>query len=192
MYILSTKLKGLKIILKTWNKEVFGNIHSRVKEALFQVERLQQRITNEGHSDNLMIQEDQAQKVLLLALAAEEEFWKEKSRVNWQVSGDRNTSYFHNIAKIRYATKSMSMLRQGENTLLDRQKIENHVLDYFTMLYASDNVTQPSSLIDSVIPKLVSEEDNSMLSKIPLEEEIKGVVFDMNGEGAPGPDGFGG
>ncbi|XP_019431934.1 PREDICTED: uncharacterized protein LOC109339025 [Lupinus angustifolius] len=192
MYILSTKLKGLKAILNCWNKEVFGNIHSRVKEALSKVERFQQRITNEGHYDNLMTQEDQAQNELMVALAAEEEFWKEKSRLNWQISGDRNTSYFHNIAKIRYATKSMCMLRQGENTLLDRQEIEHHVLDYFTTLYASDNVTQPSHLIDSVIPKLVSEEDNSMLSKIPLEEEIKGAVFAMNGEGAPGPDGFGG
>ncbi|XP_019451876.1 PREDICTED: uncharacterized protein LOC109353976 [Lupinus angustifolius] len=158
MYILSKKLKDLKVILKFWIKEVFGNIHLRVNEALSQ---------------------------------AEEEFWKEKSRLNWQTSGDRNTSYFHNIAKIRYATKPMCILRHGDDTLLDRQDIDSHVLEYFTNLYASENETQPSNLIDSVIPNLVSEEDNIMLSKIPLEDEIKAVVFAMNGEGAPGPDGFG-
>ncbi|XP_019435162.1 PREDICTED: uncharacterized protein LOC109341675 [Lupinus angustifolius] len=182
----------LEAILKVWNKDVFGNIHIRVKEAFSQVESLQYRITNEGQSDTLMAQEDQAKKDLLITLIAEEELWKEKSRLNWQINGDRNTNYFHNIAKIMYATKSMCILRQGEETLLDRQDIDNHVMDYFTNLYAFENVTQPSNLIDSMTPKLVSEEDNTMLSKIPLEDEIKDVVFAMNGEGAPGPDGFGG
>ncbi|KAE9614613.1 putative RNA-directed DNA polymerase [Lupinus albus] len=31
-----------------------------------------------------------------------------------------------------------------------------------------------------------------MLSSIPFDVEVKSVVFAMNGEGAPGPDGFGG
>ncbi|XP_019435225.1 PREDICTED: uncharacterized protein LOC109341721 [Lupinus angustifolius] len=192
MFILASKLKGLKNILKVWNKEVFGNIHIRVKEAFKNLEDLQLRITNEGQSDTLMTQEDQAQKNLLGALISEEEFWKEKSRLNWKIRGDRNTAFFHNIAKIRYATKSMCILRQGEETLLHRQEIDNHVLSYFTNLYASENVTQPSNLIDYVIPKLVTQEDNNMLSRIPLDDEIRDAVFAMNGEGAPSPDGFGG
>ncbi|XP_019430036.1 PREDICTED: uncharacterized protein LOC109337512 [Lupinus angustifolius] len=192
MYILASKLKGLKAILKVWNNEVFGNIHIRVKEAFKNLEDLQLRITNEGQSDTLMIQEDQAQKHLLGALIAKEEFWKEKSRLNWKIRGDRNTAFFHNIAKIRYATKSMCILRHGEETLLHRQEIDNHVLSYFINLYASENVTQPSNLIDYVIPKLVTQEENTMLSRIPLEDEIRDAVFAKNGEGAPGPDGFGG
>ncbi|XP_019430691.1 PREDICTED: uncharacterized protein LOC109338019, partial [Lupinus angustifolius] len=203
MFILTNKLKGLKSILKVWNKEVFGNIHIRVKEAFKNLEDLQLRITNEGQSDTLMNQEDQAQQNLLGALIAEEEFWKEKSRLQWQISGDRNTAFFHNIAKIsgdrntaffhniakiRYATKSMCILRQGDETLLHTQEIDNHVLSYFTNLYASKNITQPSNLIECVIPKLVTQDDNNMLSRIPLDDEIRAAV----GEGAPGPDGFGG
>ncbi|XP_019427155.1 PREDICTED: uncharacterized protein LOC109335475 [Lupinus angustifolius] len=74
MYILASKLKGLKAILKVWNKDVFGNIHIRVKEAFSQLEGLQLRIINEGQSDTLMTQEDQAQKDLMVALITEEEF----------------------------------------------------------------------------------------------------------------------
>ncbi|XP_019450635.1 PREDICTED: uncharacterized protein LOC109352905 [Lupinus angustifolius] len=177
MFILASKLKGLKTILKDWKKEFFGNIHIRVKEASKNMEDLQLRITNEGQSDTLMTQEDQAQKNLLGALISEEEFWKEKSRLNWKIRGDRNTAFFHNIAKIRYATKSMCILRQGEETLLHRQEIDNHVLSYFTNLYASENVTQPSNLIDYVIPKLVTQEDNNMLSRIPLDDEIRDAEF---------------
>ncbi|XP_019427157.1 PREDICTED: uncharacterized protein LOC109335477 [Lupinus angustifolius] len=168
MYVLSKKLKGLKAILKIWNKEVFGNIHFRVKNALDLVELIQQKLSTEGQSDLLLAQEEQAQKDLLVALNSEEEFWKEKSRLNWQISGDRNTSYFHKIAKIRAC------------------------VDYFTNLYASENEIHPSSLISQVIPQLVSEDDNNMLSSIPLNDEIRNAVFAMNGEGAPGLDGFGG
>ncbi|XP_019418539.1 PREDICTED: uncharacterized protein LOC109329320 [Lupinus angustifolius] len=185
MWLNHESLRG--VIETYWANRVVG-----VKEAFSQLEGLQLRITNEGQSDTLMAQEDQAQKDLLVALIAEEEFWKEKSRLNWQTSCDRNTAYFPNIAKIRYGTKFMCILRQGEETLLQRQDIDNHVLDSFTNLYASENVTQPSNLIDYVITKFVTVEENNMLSKIPLEDEIRDAVFAMNGEGAPGPDGFGG
>ncbi|XP_019432112.1 PREDICTED: uncharacterized protein LOC109339158 [Lupinus angustifolius] len=181
MYVLSKKLKGLKAIRKLWNKEVFGNIHLKVKDALSSVELIQQKITIKGQNDILLTQEEQAQKDLMIALHSEEEFWREKSRLNWQIIGDRNISYFHKIAKIRYATKSMCMLRNCETTLLAKQDIKNHVLDYFANLYASENETHPSNIINSVIPHLVFEEDNAMLSTIPLKDEIKATVFVMNG-----------
>lgn len=35
-----------------------------------------------------------AQNDLEVALNLEEEFWKEKSRLNWHLSGDMNTDFF--------------------------------------------------------------------------------------------------
>ncbi|KAF1877299.1 hypothetical protein Lal_00012070, partial [Lupinus albus] len=62
---------------------------------------------------------------------------------------------------------------------------------YFTDLYVSPNDVGPNQLIQSIFPSLVFDEDNTMLTKHPTMDEIKIVVFDMNGEGAPDPDGFG-
>lgn len=45
-------------------------------------------------------------------------------------------------------------------------------------------------LIKDSIPNLISQEDNQMLTKIPTDLEINDVVFNMNIDGAPGPDGF--
>ena len=44
--------------------------------------------------------------------------------------------------------------------------------------------------IGSYILKLVFSEKNMMLIKCPNILEIKTVVFNLNGNGAPGPDGF--
>ncbi|KAF1898180.1 hypothetical protein Lal_00032945 [Lupinus albus] len=107
------------------------------------------------------------------------------------IGGDRNTSFFNKVTKIRQASKALSTLRDGDNILSTQEEIAQHVLAYFTDLYVSPNDACPNHLIQLVIPSLVSNEDNTMLTKHPTIEEIKNVVFDMNGEGVPGPDGFG-
>ncbi|MCI08111.1 RNA-directed DNA polymerase (Reverse transcriptase), partial [Trifolium medium] len=95
MYVLNVKLKRLKDKLKTWNKEVFGNVHSYVKDAEKSLQHIQSQIHLDGHSDALMIMEKEAQCNLDKALERQEEFWREKARINWHLEGDRNTAYFH-------------------------------------------------------------------------------------------------
>jgi len=45
--------------------------------------------------------------------------------------------------------------------------------------------------VQEVIPNLVDENVNTLLTMLPSHLEIKNAVFDLNTEGAPGPDGFG-
>ncbi|XP_019430885.1 PREDICTED: uncharacterized protein LOC109338180, partial [Lupinus angustifolius] len=100
MLILSHKLNCLKNELKLWNLNVFGNIHQRVRMASEKLEIIQQSIFASGPDQSLLEHEYSAQNELVEALIVEEEFWKEKSRLNWQINGDRNTSFFHKITKI--------------------------------------------------------------------------------------------
>lgn len=39
---------------------------------------------------------------------------------------------------------------------------------------------------------MVTDKDNFMLTKLPTIDEVRSTVFSMNGEGSPGPVGFGG
>ncbi|XP_019459974.1 PREDICTED: uncharacterized protein LOC109359738 [Lupinus angustifolius] len=64
--------------------------------------------------------------------------------------------------------------------------------NYFKNLFASPNDSSANGLINSVIPNMVSLDENDMLISTPNPMEINLAVDAMNGDGAPRPDGFGG
>jgi len=122
----------------------------------------------------------------------QEQLWREKARDQHFISGDRNTAYFHRISKIRAATKSISFLQDGDNVITDSTALESHILNYFQAIFGRENNCMLNTLVDETIPSLVTEAENHKLLRIPQSAEIKEAVFALNGDGAPGPDGFGG
>lgn len=40
------------------------------------------------------------------------------------------------------------------------------------------------------IPKLISEEKNDNITRLPKEEEVRNVIFSLIGNSPVGPDGF--
>jgi len=60
MFVLSQKLKSLKIKLKTWNKNVFGNVQDMVKNAEATLQQIQAQIDTLGHTYNLLNQQKAA------------------------------------------------------------------------------------------------------------------------------------
>ena len=138
-----------------------------------------------------MNEEKGAQMDLDQALNKQETFWKEKARLNWHVNGDRNTSFFHRVTKIKNKTKVISSIRNEEEIITDPQRITNHVVNYYKNLFSYNFVLQDSLLVEEVIPTLIDNQTNRLLTMISSTDEIKGVVFGLNSEGAPNPDGFG-
>ncbi|XP_058761813.1 uncharacterized protein LOC131635226 [Vicia villosa] len=192
MFILQRKLKILKSRLKDWNKSTFGNVHDNVKTAEDNLKEIQDKIVKEGTLDALDVIERNAQDQLDLALQREEIFWKEKARVKWKAEGDRNTQFFHRIAKIKQVTKRISCLKVDGNLITDRGQIAKHVVSFYTNLFNKFFVLQDTSLIGEVIPHLMIEEYNSALTKLPVLEEVYEAVMSLDNESAPGPDGFSG
>lgn len=108
---MKAKLKQLKIDLKKWNNETFGNIHTRVASAKDSLLKVQLEIDSLGYNDIRTAAEAQAQVDMFDALKYEESYWKEKSRVKWLAEGDKNTSFFHKIAKQRSASCKLNYLK---------------------------------------------------------------------------------
>jgi hypothetical protein len=92
-----SSVKGVEVVsskqeltsnLKTWNKEVFGNIFYRKKRVVGQLQGIN-RLEKELNSEYNQI------------LKQEEIYWYKKSRCQWISFSDRNTAYFHTKAIIR-------------------------------------------------------------------------------------------
>jgi len=58
-------------------------------------------------------------------------------------------------------------------------------------LFSMNILLQDKSLAEEVIPSLIDDNTNQLLTNIPSREKIKNVVFDLNIDGAFGPNVFG-
>lgn len=67
------------------------------------------------------------------------------------------------------------------------------MIDYYENLFSGQRSSASQDYNScNVIPSSIMDEDNRMLTAIPNGGEIKEVVFQMNPNRAPGPEGFSG
>ncbi|XP_019435949.1 PREDICTED: uncharacterized protein LOC109342416 [Lupinus angustifolius] len=85
------------------------------------------------------------------------------------------------------------------NALSNVDLIQNYIADIGPnpeLLEQEDQAQKALShalgMEESMISFLVSDDENLMLTSVPSHQEIKDAVFGLNGDGAPGPDDFGG
>lgn len=65
------------------------------------------------------------------------------------------------------------------------------VSNYKNLFFSSIFFLQDQLLVEEAIPRLIDDTTNNLLTMLPSIEEVKNAVFELNSNGAPGPDGFG-
>lgn len=144
------------------------------------------------YSDNLRAVEKDCMNKLEEALHKEHLFWKEKSKVNWNLEADINTNFFHIITLIKSATKNILALNIDGSLVSNQEILSNHVVDHFKNLFSSPvgNYIDHYLIKDS-IPTFINQDTNQRFTEIPSDIEIKEVVFNLNKDGTLGSNGFG-
>jgi len=82
-------------------------------------------------------------------------------------------------------------MRNGDITLNEPDLVVTHVVNHFTNSFTNNIDTNQNNLIEEVVPELITDRVNHMLTMLPSHEEISNAVFALNKNSAPGPDGFG-
>ncbi|KAJ8749245.1 hypothetical protein K2173_018724 [Erythroxylum novogranatense] len=118
MYRFSRKLRRLKEVLKHWNKDVFGNVFDRVRQAEATVKSLEQ-IFDSTQADVDLVNLKSSQANLFQALAAEEDFWRQKARAKWLQEGDRNTQFFHSSVLAKRSRLHISKLKNDQGDWME-------------------------------------------------------------------------
>ncbi|XP_026415928.1 uncharacterized protein LOC113311305 [Papaver somniferum] len=57
--------------------------------------------------------------------------WLGKSRMKWQLDGDRNTKFFHRITKMRRRRNTFAKLKINDNWVDDKQVIKDSIVKHF-------------------------------------------------------------
>ena len=93
-FILAEKLKALKAILKSWNKDVFGKVGVNKKLALDKVDfwdnQEQGRVLSMEELEARKEAKGNFEKWVLM----EEISWRQKSREVWLKERDKNTGFY--------------------------------------------------------------------------------------------------
>lgn len=118
-----------------------------------------------------------------------ETFWAQRSRVQWLKLGDKNTKYFHTIAKLHIRHNYFHELQRPDGSIVSSLKdMYETAQSFFQNLFSNPGNAFP--LMTYNLPTKLSSEDNQFLTSVPHESEIRHAVFQINPNKAPDPDGY--
>ena len=187
-YIMACKLKALKLDLKKWNEEVFGNVGVKRNQPMSELIELDavaetQHLTGEETNKRVLIVVDLKRTSLL-----EEISWRQKSRALWLREGDKNTKFFHRLANSNRWYNSISSLSIDGVMTTDSDAISECITNFYSHLFKEEECDRP--LLDGLDFSMIPEEDALWLEHPFGEEEVTDVVSGFNGDKAPSSDGF--
>jgi len=107
--------------------------------------------------------------------------------VTWLKEGDKCTKFFHSIANSNRRYNSIDSLLIGDSISSNPAEIGDHVVQYYQDLFSEKHSWRPR--LDDLSFDAILESEASWLERA-FEEEVRKVVFAMNGDKAPSPDGF--
>lgn len=127
-------------------------------------------------------------------IKAEQKFYRQKSRVQWNNLGDKDTSFYHKTVVQRATRNHIHFLKDSEDRLIgEAEGIKIHAAEYFTgIMGATDMSSSPVSLeqLQDLMPFRCTEAQALELQKDITTEEITKTVFALPLDKCPGPDGY--
>ncbi|XP_057443259.1 uncharacterized protein LOC130735191 [Lotus japonicus] len=187
-FVLKEKLKAHKEGIKRWNKEIFGDLNTKRKEVVLEL-NASDTMADEG----TLNAEDIVRRKALGA-----EYWRisnlhesllhQKSRLSWIKEGDANTKFFHAMVNWRRTKNSLVGLHINGRWSEEPLEIKNEVKGFFSQKFREEQWASPK--LDGVPFRQLSQADNTFLTTSFDIDEVKETVWDCDGDKSPGPDGY--
>ncbi|KAF3789189.1 Transposon TX1 uncharacterized protein [Nymphaea thermarum] len=181
------KLEFTRSNLSSWARNCVGDISLRIKALRVELDKVQSlefASTSNDKNHEILIR-----KELQASLEDEDSLWRQRAHVKWMAEGDRNTAFYKAIVKGRRTKNSLCALEHEGTRINDVNHIRSICEDYFCDLLGSQEGSGCCLTKKDDGPRLLDEDNATLLLPATLDE-VKRVVFSMDGNSAPGPDGF--
>lgn len=188
-----SKLKALKQPLRNLNKDVFGNLPARVTAAYDLLCCHQSEALSNPNAATFTAAAEAWESWYHLS-GIEEQFFYQKSRVQWLKLGDRNNNFYFRTTQSRNSKNAIRRLVTANGVVVtepDLIKIEAacHFQSFLqTVPEGIEGVDM--GVLSALIEFRCSREDAALLIKPIQAAEIRDVLFSMPSNKAPGPDGY--
>jgi hypothetical protein len=184
------KMRALRKHLSGWARHINGILKQEKRKLSLIIDDLEALAEVRPLFVSEIELKSQSNAQIVSLLREEELKWYQRSKSQFILKGDSNTRYFHSMANGRHRKKHIHSLVQDEGTIEGHEQLKSYITNYYKNLFGEPvegNFTMDESRTDD-IPH-VSIEENAFLTP-PYSEEVRKVVFMMEHNKAPGPDGF--
>ena len=185
---LVTKLKVVKQKLKEWNREVFGRLEDNKAAALQLVDHWDRVECERRLSEEETVSKKEAKDSYAKWVSLEETHWRQHSRELWLREGDNNTGYFHRMVAAHRRSNHMDRIKIGGVWLNEEKDVREGVANAFQHLLTENSDWKAD--IEGLQLEQLNQQEAENLEQPFSEEEIHSAPMEMNGDKAPGPDGF--
>ena len=144
--------------IKRWNREVFGNIDSKIEKFGKEVAVVESRLVERVDDEPLLAR--------LGALKSQLNLWYEGRACYYP--------YFHTMASIKNIRKLFLEIKVGRRIFRNPRIIKNEIRKFYKNLYKQPMA--PNIQFQDDLVKRISDEEARNLEIFPSEEEIKNAV----------------
>ncbi|KAL5783938.1 hypothetical protein ACOSQ2_006330 [Xanthoceras sorbifolium] len=140
--------------LENWSKVKFGSLKKAIDRKRCEINLLYDRQQTNQVLNVIKTRERELESLL----SKEELYWKQRSRVDWLLAGDKNSKFFHRRASARKKKNLISSLLDGRGVRREsEQGMSSVVFDYFSDLFKS---IQPYSSDFSAASSFLERKDH--------------------------------
>lgn len=184
---LHCKMQHLQKEIRTWTKGKIGNVKKQIKVCIQFIEWIErvQEVRQMTHMEKCT-------KALLkrrftILSVMEEDWWRQRAKIKWDLHGDMNTKVFHAYATTSRRTNHIGPIRQGGVTHTKQTDKARIFRDYYIDLMGTQRQIQTSIQWEVLYPE---QFDLQHLQQPITVQELQTVIEQLPNNKAPGPDGF--
>ena len=134
-FVFARKIKALKLDLKRWNEEEFGNIERNKRILLEDLRRFDEHEESRALEEVELARKAEVVRELDKCALMEEVSWRQKSRMLWMKEGDKCTKFFHSIANLNRRHNAIDSLMIEDNPSSNQTEICEHIVEFYKKLF---------------------------------------------------------